>query len=120
MVRRNYWLKRETKDKDKEKDKERVVKKPKVVKKVTKEIDEEEDARKAAPKTYTLDELDKRIVEIVERRAGRKGALKEKKISVEDDLEALQMLFDKIKEDDIKRLEVRSYSHVYIMYFRSC
>jgi len=98
MVRRNYWLKRD--EPEKEKEKEKKVREIKV--KAKKEYDDEV---KPAKVIYTLDELDKRIVEIVERRAGRKAS-KEKKVSVEDDLEALQSLYDKVEGDEIKRLEV--------------
>jgi translation initiation factor 3 subunit C len=101
MVRRNYWLKRETADVKKKR--ERKIRAPTQNTKF--EEDEEEVVAKPKRPAYTLDELDKKIVEIVERRAGRK-AFKEKKVSVEDDLEALQEFFDKVKGDDIKRVEL--------------
>jgi len=113
MVRRNYWLKREN-DSDDEKEKEKTErekrkedKKKRQGEKVEKIFAEDEDKpEKPAKRGYTLDELDKRIVEIVEKRAGRKISSKEKKVTVEEDLDALQDFFEKVKGDDIKRLEV--------------
>jgi len=101
MVRRNYWLKRDEPEKPEKKDE---VRKPKEIKE--KKIKTYEDEPEQKQKVYTLDELDKRIVEIVERRAGRKTSSKEKKVSIEEDLEALQSFYDKVEGDDIKRLEV--------------
>lgn len=101
MVRRNYWLKRDEPEKE-EKD---VVKRVREIKE-KKVRTYEEDEKKAGPKDYTLDELDKKIMEIVERRAGRKSSTKEKKVSIEDDLETLQSFYDKVEGNDIKRLEV--------------
>jgi len=104
MVRRNYWLKRDEPEKPEKKEEIRKVpKEPRADKKKKYEEDEEKPKVKT---DYTLDELDKKIVEIVERRAGRKTSSKEKKVSIEDDLEALQSFYDKVEGDEIKRLEV--------------
>lgn len=102
MVRRNYWLKRETAETKKKRERKIRVANPTAN---TRFEEDEEVVPKPKRPAYTLDELDKKIVEIVERRAGRKVS-KEKKVAVEDDLEALQEFFDKVKGDEIKRVEV--------------
>ena len=113
MVRRNYWLKRETtKEAQGKPDREERGPRgprPERVKKVY----SDEEAKPKQKIVYTLDELDKKIVEIVERRAGRKASVKDKKVSVEEDLEALNEFFEKVQDDEIKKLEVCSISNEY-------
>ena len=105
MVRRNYWLKRETTKDVQDKPKPKPKPKP-VVKQIYREDDDVEEVKPKQKIVYTLDELDKKIVEIVERRAGRKASVKDKKVSVEEDLEALNEFFEKVQDDEIKKLEV--------------
>jgi len=115
QVRRNYWLKRPEKEKPAGKD---VEKKPKPVRAVktpaVKDYEDKFDTKTKKTEIYTLEEMDKRIKEIVERRSGRKINVKEKKVSIEDDLEALQGFFDKCKGDDIKRLEVYNLRNIFM------
>jgi len=113
MVRRNYWLKREA-DSDDEKQREKKERNEKKAEKIKRQkekvekifAEDDEKPEKVTKKAYTLDELDKRIVEIVEKRAGRKVSVKEKKVTIEEDLDALQEFFDKVRGDEIKRLEI--------------
>ncbi len=112
MVRRNYWLKREDTEKKntKERDDKKEDKKARQRLKVDKVFSEDEERpEKPAKKLYTLDELDKRIVEIVEKRAGRKISAKEKKVTTEEDLDALQEFYEKVQNDEIKKVEVNFF-----------
>jgi translation initiation factor 3 subunit C len=113
QVRRNYWLKRDDgKDKDeeekekKEEDKKRKEQRAKDAKKRV--IDESKfNATTKKRQLVHLDEMDKTIKEIVERRSGRKTAGKEgKKLTVEDDLDVLVDFLEQAKGDELKRLEV--------------
>lgn len=104
QVRRNYWLKRDKKEDEKKDKDEKKVTKPKGVKKEYDESKFEKPTKKK--EAVDLNEMDKRIKDIVERRSGKKPSIKDKKFTVEEDLETLVDFHTNTAGNDVHRLEV--------------
>lgn len=130
MVRRNYWLKREPKVP--------IVSKPNRpnpvinVEDTNVHIDNDsvlrnETTPKEIPrKRYALDNMEKTIEHILERRVGKGAWAKDKNITLEEELNILQNYYEQASGTDLNRLEIlfvllpirmdfsRQYSHYYM------